>query len=366
MNDSITELREWSHRISTSPAPTSQVLAAGRRARRLSWTLAAAAGVVTAALLVGGLHLLRPAATELVPARNALEATWWADGTLHMAGGELPLRSLDVLATVANGVVVGIPPETGVAPTKVVFIDKSGHQDVLGRKALGAPLASDPDGNRVAWVDPRDKEPQLLLYDTEKRRVIASLDLPYRGPRWEELDAGSVPIALDDGSVYYATQDGDYRWSGDPGERPERVENGLHRDLTDVKRGVHVVQMGREATEVARSFAEPLRVPGDNGQLTQTGRWLTIMLPDLGWAVRDVVNGSVVSLQLPRGRHVEWLEPLGEDAVLALLATELKNPGMQGPSLPYGPPYDAARCELPAGTCAIVVHDIQGELRVAR
>ena len=152
---------------------------------------------------------------------NPADIAWWADGSLHLANVTVEVppsgRPPDHLAQINGGAVYG--DDTGA----VAFVGDDGEVTRIGTKAPGAPLVASDESGWVAWVDPRDGSPQLVVYDLTARGVLASRPLPSAGTRGDGAEAGSHPIALDGDKVFYAAEDGEHAWTV-PDGATERVE----------------------------------------------------------------------------------------------------------------------------------------------
>jgi hypothetical protein len=83
-------------------------------------------------------------------------------------------------------------------------------------------VASDESG-RLAWVDPRGRSPELVVYDLTGREVLARRTLSPPDPRLDGSGVDSHAIALDGDEVFYATPDGQFAWTV-PDGGTERVE----------------------------------------------------------------------------------------------------------------------------------------------
>ena len=182
-----------------------------RRRRSVAGTTAALALVL---LVVVAWQATRPgggttAATRPVVTmiENPADVAWWADGQLHLANVTVavPLAHHVVtdLVEINGGAVYG--DDTGA----VAFVGDDGEVTRIGTKTPAARLVASDESGWVAWVDPRGRSPELVVYDLTARGLLARRTLPRPDPRLDGAGAGNRPIALDRDELYYA----------DPGRR---------------------------------------------------------------------------------------------------------------------------------------------------
>ncbi len=199
-----------------------------RRRRRRRTRLVAAAAAVLVLLVTAtwiGTRSDGDSAARAQPVvtmvENPADIAWWADGSLHLANVTVEVppsgRPPDHLAQINGGAVYG--DDTGA----VAFVGDDGKVTRIGTKAAGAPLVASDESGWVAWVDPRDGSPELVVYDLTARGVLASRPLPSAGTRRDGAEVGSHPIALDGDTVFYAAGDGEHAWTV-PGGETEPVE----------------------------------------------------------------------------------------------------------------------------------------------
>jgi hypothetical protein len=141
---------------------------------------------------------------------NPADIAWWADGSLHLANVTVEVppsgRPPDHLTQINGGAVYG--DDTGA----IAFAGDDGEVTRIGTKAVDAPLVASDESGWVAWVDPRNGSPELVVYDLTAREVLASRPLPTLGTRGDG-EVGSHPIALDGDKVFYAADDGELAWT---------------------------------------------------------------------------------------------------------------------------------------------------------
>jgi hypothetical protein len=199
-----------------------------RRRRRRGTRQVAAAGAVLVLLVTASWIGTRSDGDSVARAQpvvtmveNPADIAWWADGSLHLANVTVEVppsgQPPDHLTQINGGAVYG--DDTGA----VAFAGDDGEVTRIGTKAVGAPLVASDESGWVAWVDPRDGSPELVVYDLTAREVLASRPLPSVGTRGDGLEAGSHPIAIDGDKVFYAADDGEHAWTL-PDGATERVE----------------------------------------------------------------------------------------------------------------------------------------------
>ena len=261
--------REAAEFVDTLPPPLEVFQDRAREQRRRRRTSSATAAAVAVVLLgtatwLGTRPDPAPAAARPVVTvvENPADVVWWANGQLHLEHLRVEAPPLADLAAINDGAVYG--DEDG----GVVVVARDGAVTRIGTKVPRAPLVASDERGWVAWVDPGDREPQLIVYDVVHNQVLATLALPYRGDRWGSRDPGSYPIALDQSSVYYAAQDGDHEWSFVSSE-PEAVEPV---GLLDVRRATRVWQMEAATIKIVQPlFSLAFARPGRGAQMASDG-----------------------------------------------------------------------------------------------
>ena len=226
-----------------------------RRRRRRRTRLVAAVAVVPVVLATaswigtrsdGDSTAQAPPVVTMV--ENPADIAWWADGRLHLANVTVEVppsgRPLDYLAEINGGAVYG--DDTGA----VVFVGDDGEVTRIGTTAPGARLVASDESGWVAWVDPRDGSPELVVYDLTAREVLASRPLPSAGARRGGAEAGSQPIALDGDKVYYTAADAEHEWTV-PDGGTERVEPS---GLLAVANGTRVWQVDPTTISMVQPF----------------------------------------------------------------------------------------------------------------
>ncbi|GAB3787774.1 hypothetical protein [Nocardioides ungokensis] len=345
--------------VDVPPAPVEGVVAAARARRRRRRSVVALAVAASLALVGVGTWLgTRPAPApeqepqpRVVEADNPADVAWWANNVLHLEHVAVELPGVEDLVPLGSGAVVG--DERG----GVVLIEGDGHLVTIGHKVAGAPLAASGKPGWVAWVDPRDHAPRLVVYDVADRRVQGVLDLPYSGQR--RLDHGSYPIAIDGGRVYYASLGGDYVWTPS-GAQPERIDD---EGLLDVAAGTRVGAVRARHIGITQPFFSVSYVrDGTDAQLSPDGlQVLTrttsarVSGPFGPVAIYDARSGERLWTGLRRG-DVAVAATFGPgDAVTYVVAHRAHEPqAVEFERMALTGPYELRTCQIEAQSCTSV------------
>ncbi|GAA2144143.1 hypothetical protein GCM10009844_17360 [Nocardioides koreensis] len=342
--------------IDVPDAPVEEVVARARSQRRRRRRAAAAA--VAGLLVVVGLGTwvgTRPGSQPppgpdqppVVRVENPAAVAWWANDVLHLRHAAVEMPRVEDLVQLGDGAVIG--DEDG----DVVLVDGAGRLTTIGNKVAGAPLAASEHQGWVAWVDPGDRAPRLVVYDLEAAEVLATRDLPYRGPRWGSLDEGSHPIAVDGNQVYYAGQDGDWGWGPD-GTGLVDVDG-----LLDVSAATIVKAAGADRIRIVQPFFSVDYVrTGVGAQLSPGGEHVLTRAPGGGGRfgkvlIYDTRSGERIWTGV-RPQDVVVAATLGSDGSVSYVVAH-------GPDQPQGTdfvrlsftgPYELRTCHLGERTCS--------------
>lgn len=345
--------------IDVPHAPVVPVLAGARsqrrRRRRVGATVVAASLVLIGVATWAGTRPEPEPEPEpqppVVAADNPADVAWWANNVLHLEHVAVELPSVEDLVQLGDGAVIG--DEQG----GVVLIDGAGHLTTIGHKVAGAPLAASGKPGWVAWVDPRDRAPRLVVYDVADRRVQGTLDLPYRGQR--RLDHGSYPIAIDGGRVYYASLGGDYVWTPSDAQ-PERIDD---EGLLDVAAGTRVGSVRDRRIDIVQPFfsVEYVRA-GQGAQLSPDGlqvltRTMSARVsgPFGPVVVYDARSGERMWTGLRRGDVVVAATFGPWDAVTYVIAQRAGEPqAVEYERMSLTGPYELRTCQIQAHICSRV------------
>ncbi len=341
--------------VEVPAAPVAEVVgrARSRRSRRRRWVAGALAGVV-AAVGLGTWVGTREAASSgperpaVVQVENPAPVAWWANDVLHLHHVAVEMPRVEDLVQLGDGAVIG------ESDGGVVLVDGRGRLTTIGHKVAGAPLVASEHQGWVAWVDPRDRAPQLVVYDLEAGEVLATRNLRYRGPRWKSLDEGSYPIAADGDRVYYSGQDGTWAWSPADGDVVD-VEG-----LLDVSAGTIVKAAERGRIRIVQPFFSVDYVrEGLSAQLSPGGERVLTRAPGGEGPFRvliyDTRTGERQWTGLQR-EDVAVAASLGRDGqVTYVVAHRPDQPqGTDFVRLSFTGPYELRTCHLEERTCVRV------------
>ena len=346
--------------IGLPPAPATELLAeAGALRRRRRAVSLASLGVVAAVLGLGVWWGARPEpAPEQRPPSvtqqtNPAGLAWWANNVLYLDHVAVTLPRVEDLVEVGDGAVVG--DRRG----DVTFVDADGSLTTLGHKRPAAPLVASAERGWVAWVDPREDSPTLIVHDLGTGEVVARQDLEAASDGQQALDEGSRPIALDGSTLYYATPAGDWRWELPDGE-PVRLEGA---PLVDAAGGVLVRQEGEQTLGIARpSFAVDQVVAGTSARLSPDGFYALSRTASEGRSalfgevlIHDTRTGASVWTGLT-AQDVAVAAALGPDGLVDYVIVDRGYSPRSGEfiRLSFSAPYELRRCDLVEQTCTIV------------
>ncbi len=257
--------------ISVRQPPVDAVVARAKaaRRRRRGWAAGVTAGIV-AVVAVGTWIGTRPEDAALPdpvvkPEQNPANIEWYANGVLHLDDLTVDLPSIESMVQLGDGGVV-----YGDEDGQVIHVRSDGSLEALGHQEPGAPLASSVERGWVAWVDPHDGSPELIVHSTLTGKEVARTRLASQGDEGEEPGA-SYPVAIDQAVVYYSAPDGDWAWEP-PDGHPNAVVGG---ELLDVASAVRVIQAEDGFLNVIQPlFDIEIGVPGDGAMLSEDGNYV--------------------------------------------------------------------------------------------
>ncbi|WP_168798423.1 hypothetical protein, partial [Nocardioides sp.] len=279
------------------------------------------------------------------------EVTWVVGSTLHTPHAQHDLgHEARSLVRTSEGMVFA--DEAGA-----VYSFRDGDVEKIGAGAAveqGLPvLVSDEESSLVGWVDRAGEKPTFVTHDVatgEQTRDDAHTDASMTG-EWPPNVAWY--LAIEDGTAYWLDRRGTVATDLETGEArilasPEEsgwvsdVENGHIVRLVEDERGGDV---GGEVVDTSGQVVVPVAEGVDLGTLSPDGH--RVIDYDLLSAL-DVRTGERVRFDVgtsDAGAY-EWLDA---DTVAVL------REGAGGDTV------DLLTCEVPAGTCAVVVEGLDGE-----
>lgn len=233
---------------------------------------------------------------EVSRAENPLPIPWYADGVLHLTDVTVALPAVRELVRVPDGVVLS----DGAGA--VWFVGEEGDQERIGRTVPGDALVVEPDNGWVAWADPGNGAPHVVVHDTRARAVVGRRSLAVPGASGGQPVGDTGPIAVDGERVYYATGQGDFAW--EPLSGPAFAIAGSLLDTADGAR----VARGPEGVQVQPApFRTGFELPAEDGRLTRDGRFLFVLDEREDLAVYDVATGRPLPrMYSPSDVAVAW------------------------------------------------------------
>jgi len=343
--------------VEVPAAPIEEVVARARwqRRRRRRATAGAVAGtlaVVGLATWVGTRQAPSPEPDRfpVVRVENPASVAWWANDVLHLRHVAITMPRVEDLVQLGDGAVIG-DQEGGV-----VLVDPDGTMTTIGHKVAAAPLVASEHQGWVAWVDPADRTPQLVVYDTAARKVLTTRVLPHRERRWDGLAQTSYPIAVDGDQIYFKDEDGAWGWV--PGEDGLVDVDGL----LGVSAATIVKQWGTNTIRIVQPFFSVDYVrSGLGARISPGGEYVLTRAPggDGGpfgrILVYDTRSGDRLWTGL-RPQDVAVAATLGsDDEVTYVVAHRPDQPqGTDFVRLSFTGPYELRTCHLEEHTCSRV------------
>jgi len=296
------DVRDACEAVPAPPAPVAGVLARSRSRRRTAWTRGAAVAAVVAAVLAGTTWWTSgdgPDRGEVHPADNPLPVPWYADGRLHLARVVVDVAGVEVLLAVPDGVVYS--DDEG----RVVHVDDAGGQRQIGETVPGSRLVVEPDNGWVAWADPGDGDPELVVHDTLAGAEVGRRSLAAPGAGGEPVgDHG--PVAVDDERVYYSSPDGDFAW-----EPLIDVSYALSGTMVDTAEDSRITRSDGVLRVTPLPYRTGTAVVADDARLTHDGRY-AFAVRDEALRVYDVETGRPTpGMYAPSDKAVAWTYDAG-------------------------------------------------------
>lgn len=333
MNDLLTDLLEReSSSLPVPPAPAADILrrARGRRRRRQVLVSGSTAAVVVAAVGVALLAPTKVTVPRTTPASlPAAAATAYADSGAVSVGSTVYFGATDDYAIDTHEKIksvyytsAGVLVRTG----DVAYLDDDGPSRYLLVRPDGStqrlPLdlgdrapSTDPGQPYLAYADRSGGEWQVVVYDVEQDRRVASV--PLEGDfTWGGWLA--PPVALSGDHVYVGMDDGmvDVDWRtgtvGDPD--PDGASTFPEVSGRSVLRADENAQLTRTQLSVddVRTGAPLLSLDLHGwgaGFLSPSGSYVAVAVADRGSGLGPAQVGSFVVYDLATGRHIEVSGP---------------------------------------------------------
>ncbi len=300
---SALDVRDAGEAVPVAPAPVSAVLARSRRRRRTAWTRGAVVAAVVAVVLGATTWWTSgddgaPEQGEVSAETNPLPVPWFADGTLHLARVTVVADHVETLLEVPDGVVYA---DTG---GHVVHVDNNGRQRTIGRAVPGSRLVVEPATGWVAWADPGDGVPELVVNDTLARAEVGRRPLTPPGSGGGEPLGTHGPIAIDGERVYYSSADGDFAW-----EPSIDVSYALSGAMLDTAEDARVSRSDGVLRVTPLPYRTGTVIDADDARLTHDGRYaFGIQSTDAydQLQVFRVEDGRPLQMYAPSDEAVAW------------------------------------------------------------
>lgn len=294
------DVRDACEAVPVTPAPVARVLSRSRSRRRTAWGRGAAVAAVVTAVLAATTWWTSgtdgPEAGQVTPAANPLPVPWFSDGTLHLARVQVEVTGLQTLLDVPDGAVYS--DDEG----HVAHVDDAGGVHPIGETVPGARLVVEPDNGWVAWADPNDGDPQLVVHDTLGRNEVGRRRLTGSGVTGGQPVGDDGPIAIDGERVFYSSPDGDFAW-----EPSIDVSFALSGTMVDTADGARVTRSDGVLRVTPLPYRTGTSVDADDARLTHDGRYAFAVRDDVGLEVLDVETGRPVAPMFsPSDRAVAW------------------------------------------------------------
>ncbi|HYH35331.1 MAG TPA: hypothetical protein VD814_09300 [Nocardioides sp.] len=322
-----THVREACEAVPVGPVPVTAVLATARRRRRSAWLRGVSALGIVAVVVAATTWWTGRAEDvergEVSPASNPLPVPWYADGRLHLARVVVEVSGVEHLVSVPDGVVY--TDDAG----RVVQVDAAGKVSELGETVAGSRLVVEPDNGWVAWADPGDGDPELVVRDTLADAEVGRRSLAGSAGGGGQPVGASGPIAVEDERIYYSSPDGDFAW-----EPLIDVSFALSGTMVDTAEGARVTRSG----DVLRVTPVPYRtgtvIDAEDARLTRDGAYAFAEQAD-DLVVYDVESGTPIErMYSPSDAPVAWSYHEGTFvfAVLHMLQDKTYQDMLQMPS----------------------------------
>lgn len=260
------DVRDACEAVPAPPAPLTGVLTRSRSRRRTAWGRGAAVAAVVGAVLVGTTWWTsgdgRPEPGEVTAETNPLAVPWYADGRLHLARVVVEVTDLRTLLSVPDGVVYS--DDEG----RVVHVDEGGTSRTIGKTVAGSRLAVEPDNGWVAWADPGEGDPELVVHDTLAREQVGRRSISGSGDARGQPVGVHGPIAIDDERVFYSSPDGDFAW-----EPRIEVSFALSGTLVDTAEDSRVTRSGGVLRVTPLPYRTGTAIDAEDARLTHDGRY---------------------------------------------------------------------------------------------
>jgi hypothetical protein len=214
----MTLLHREADLLDVPPAPTTEILGAGRRLRRRRTRTAWAASAAAALVVAGGGGGVAP---DGHPPRTLTPATptptgpfaWAVDDTVYLGSAATPVQMPEVAQTLyytSAGILVRTNKDgssDGGAPFHFELVAPDGTATKLGVTLGDVVPSTDPTEPFLAWATTTDGKIQVVVHDVTTDRDVATVDVPgtFTWGGWTappvSLAGDRVFVSLDDSTA---------------------------------------------------------------------------------------------------------------------------------------------------------------------
>ncbi|WP_328324332.1 hypothetical protein OHA70_33035 [Kribbella sp. NBC_00382] len=351
-------LTEHADRTQPSPLDLDAIITTGnRRLRRRRVVAIAGTAMVTLAVLITTLTLIKPATDQPAP----VSVPFTERRATYAIGSEIHFGQ-DVISTAPHKLTAFVQTNSGFAfiatGERGLFV-ADGKQV---RKIAAYPgdltrLTAANHGNLVGWVEDFDGGSDSVIYDVATDREVLRTPVGNeRGPLLDPVESPRI-AAIDDRFAYLGTLKGTYRWDLKTGKHQLLLNTTTGNVLTaasgfSLRRGPEKAYLTGTTVVLVddlNGFLAPRTFPGQAGYLSPTGEYLltapndsrSITPPPAALRLFQTTTGKELSLTHPGHPFLIFSQWLTNDTFTAAgLRTTTPNS-----------PVDLLTCSLKSLTC---------------
>lgn len=356
-------LTEHADQAQPSPLDLDAIISTGiRRLRHRRVVTIAGTAMITLAVLLTGLTLIKPGEDQPAPVSTPFterRATYAIGSEIHFGQDVISIapRKLSAFVQTDSGFVFTTTDGLFVADGKQVR-RLSAHAGDL------TPLTSATHGNLVGWVEDFSDRSESVIYDVAAGRELVRTPIGnQRGPLFDPVDRPRV-IAIDGDYAYLGTFKGVYRWDLKTGQAQTVGKNLSPNDIRTVVNIRHLYQVPLIAPDDGTSLAVAdnpsdgtgRSYPGQQGWLSPTADYLLtapndpehVSPPPAVLRLFQTATGKELPLSHPGHPRLIFSQWLTNDTFTAAgLRTTAPNS-----------PVDLLTCSLKSLTCQTTTHAI--------
>ncbi|MDX6262204.1 MAG: hypothetical protein QOH84_3892 [Kribbellaceae bacterium] len=279
LKDTLTERAD---RAQPLPLDLDAIISTGdRRLRRRRVVAIAGTAMVTLAVLITGLTLIRPATDQPAPASipfTERRATYAVGSEIHFGRDVISIgpKKVNALVQTDSGFVFTAAGEPGL------FLANGKQVRRIGTGPGNGALTVAGDGNLVGWVETFEDRNESVVYDVAAGRELVRTPIGnQRGPLFDPVDQPRI-IAIDGDFAYLGTFRGVYRWDLKTGQAQTVGKNISPDAIRTVVNIRHLYQVPLIAPDDGTSLAladnpsdgTGRPYPGQQGWLSPTADYL--------------------------------------------------------------------------------------------